>query len=502
MHLRNNKFKFLVALAVTVISLGWALPAEAQGDDERPPTRSTAPVSTPVPETSSTPDVLECRENFSRGELCPPAPSTGGGGGGGDDRRVIVDKPHACIYGELVSFTEHVRLRSEEGLPAPIRPRGYDDLRMVEDEVDMGGGSTADVGFGGVCHCPVGYELRPLASGYDANREVETQIDRRIDRQNSMQCVPRVGDTAPSTPPSVDLRPLIVWLEMHDDSICALRATALCRSAVEELNRCEATAQAARDNEAFEACFEQHHYTDSVTIQAGDAVVGSIESCVGATFVCSRLEVFYAPVPALPADEVGEGGSSVGEFLSENLDLQVDVNLCAGQSGLESSLVCGEIGGQVNLRPFASNRLGILLRGSYGGGNIGDEDLAIQDYVPVDRFTRGSVSLGLQITLVPRLRLDILAGFVRYTTGNSAENGSGDGARGNGLRTELAFTVDLTRPRAGFRAVPYFRIGVDVQHVTWDIFTTSGGHNYVNRTGVAGMIGFGLRLGSGAILAH
>lgn len=196
------------------------------------------------------------------------------------------------------------------------------------------------------------------------------------------------------------------------------------------------------------------------------------------------------------------GGSSVGEFLSQNVDFQVDVNLCAGQSGLESSLVCGEIGGQINLRPFASNRVGFVLRGSFGGGNIGDESLAIQDYVPVDRFTRGSVSLGLQITLAPRLRLDLLGGFVRYTTGNSAPNGSGDGARGNGLRTELAFTVDLTRPREGFRAVPYFRIGVDVQRITWDIFTTSGGHNYVNRTGVAGMIGFGLRLGSGAILAH
>jgi hypothetical protein len=485
----SHQNKFLVALTVAIINLGWALPAEAQGDDERPPTRSTAPVSTPVPETSSTPDVLECRENFSRGELCPPAPSTGGGGGGGDDRRVIVDKPHACIYGELVSFTEHVRLRSEEGLPAPIRPRGYDDLRMVEDEVDMGGGSTADVGFGGVCHCPVGYELRPLASGYDANREVETQIDRRIDRQNSMQCVPRVGDTAPSTPPSVDLRPLIVWLEMHDDSICALRATALCRSAVEELNRCEATAQAARDNEAFEACFEQHHYTDSVTIQAGDAVVGSIESCVGATFVCSELEVFYAPVPALPSDEVGEGGQGQGP----SIDIAVDLGASAFATGIRASSVEANAAIQFTLQPSTA-MIAPTVRLRMGYGRMNDEG-----GIEIRRPMRLHLGLGVQLILAERVRLDVLATTGAIMSQNTNSNGNGDGIRADrGIGAELGLSIDLNRRGqldSGVGLVPYLRLNAEVMSLRYNLANDQAEANYIRRTSYGFGVSFGIRFG-------
>lgn len=483
----SNKFKFTVVIMATIINLGWALPAEAQ-DDERPPTRSTAPVSTPV--TSDGPTVNECLP--LAGQICTPPQR---------EERIIrrtVPKPRACIWGHIVG-ADHTTIQAG-------------NMTVAGHVMSPGQGlpSTIDIGIGGDCICNDGgsehdsYYL-PADADHTPINGVRSVYEGRLATDGHEICLPRRGANSENQEDedvSVDLRPIIVWLEGLNGSICELRATDLCQSAVNNLNACEDTARMARDRAAYEACFEQHAYTGWVTLSATDIVTGDLEqNCAGVSFECSQYDVDYAPEPWLPADMVGEG-SSVGEFLSQNVDFQVDVNLCAGQSGLESSLVCGEIGGQVNLRPFASNRLGILLRGSYGGGNIGDEDLAIQDYVPVDRFTRGSVSLGLQITLVPRLRLDILAGFVRYTTGNSAENGSGDGARGNGLRTELAFTVDLTRPRAGFRAVPYFRIGVDVQHVTWDIFTTSGGHNYVNRTGVAGMIGFGLRLGSGAILAH
>lgn len=481
----SNKFKFTVALAVTIINLGWALPAEAQ-DDERPPTRSTAPVSTPV--TSDGPTVNECLP--LAGQICTPPQR---------EERIIrrtVPKPRACIWGRIVG-AEHTTIQAGQ-------------MTVAGHVMSPGQGlpSTIDIGIGGDCICnDSGSEhdsyYLPADADHTPINGVRSVYEGRLATDGHEICLPRTGASVEQNEDTpVDFGPIILWLEHLNGSVCALRATDLCRSAVEELNVCESRARMSRDNDAFESCYEQHSFTGSVTIATSDVVTGDLEqSCAGVSFECSALGVNYAPVPALPTDEVGEG-SSVGEFLSQNLDLQVDVNLCAGQSGLESSLVCGEIGGQVNLRPFASNRVGIVLRGSFGGGNIGDEDLAIQDYVPVDRFTRGSASLGLQIALVPRLRLDILAGFVRYTTGNSAENGSGDGARGNGLRTELAFTVDLTRPRSGFRAVPYFRIGVDVQHVTWDIYTTSGGHNYVNRTGVAGMIGFGLRLGSGAILAH
>ena len=455
---------FKMVIVMTIINGSFSTPAFAQDDEfEPPPTASTPNVS------SSTPTLQECRDEFAD-DICrrqtPPA-TTG-------TTTVRRTRWYVVVNGGLEGSRQHGEVETDYGV--------------------------AEYGIGGEAVCPP--NTVPLGIAPSALRHLRDAAGHRF-VAGTFCAVPngsvRQGDTI-----NIDMSEHVTVV-MFEELVARLERD----ERTLWLHMCSANYPNVIFEEWFNATPEgRNALCPDVDPAQQRQIDDNLET--NYRFECAdKMDVvtFQEWEAATPARRVelcppSAGGSSVGEFLSQNVDFQVDVNLCAGQSGLESSLVCGEIGGQINLRPFASNRVGFVLRGSFGGGNIGDESLAIQDYVPVDRFTRGSVSLGLQITLAPRLRLDLLGGFVRYTTGNSAPNGSGDGARGNGLRTELAFTVDLTRPREGFRAVPYFRIGVDVQRITWDIFTTSGGHNYVNRTGVAGMIGFGLRLGSGAILAH
>lgn len=471
----SHQNKFTVALAVTIINLGWALPAEAQ-DDERPPTRSTAPVSTPV--TSDGPTVLECLP--LAGQICPtpevdrdppPPPQQ--------------PRPRACVWGRIVGANGQ-RLSGV---------RTHEAASMVVGGVVMQPGhglpATVDTGIGGNCVCGDGEFYLPADADHTPRRAVQN-LDTvgRLARTGNEICLPRVGEVIENAPPvGVDLGPIIIWLGELEGSACVDRATDICQNLIHDLNACEATAQAARDNAAFEACFTQHHYTGSVTIPEGDVSVGGLSTCAGMTFECSRFGVNYAPVPALPSDEVGEGGQGQGP----SIDIAVDLGASAFATGIRASSVEANAAIQFALQPSTA-MIAPTVRLRLGYGRMND-----QGGIEIQQPMRLHLGLGVQAILTERVRLDVLATTGAIMSQNTNSNGNGDGIRADrGIGAELGLSIDLNRRGqldTGVGLVPYLRLNAEVMSLRYNLANDQAEANYIRRTSYGFGVSFGIRFG-------
>ena len=477
MHLRNNKFKFLVALAVTVISLGWALPAEAQGDDERPPTRSTAPVSTPV--STDGPTVLECLP--LAGEICPTPPPR--------QERIRrtppAPRPRACIWGRIVG-ADHTTIQAG-------------GMTVAGQVMSPGQGlpSTIDIGIGGDCICnDSGSEhdsyYLPADADHTPINGVRSVYEGRLATDGHEICLPRTGASVEQNEDApVDFGPIIVWLESLNGSVCELRATDLCRTAVEELNVCESRARMSRDNDAFESCYEQHSFTGSVVLTSSDIVTGDLEeNCAGVSFECSALGVNYAPVPALPADMVGEGQQTQGP----SIDIATDIGLSLYAAGIRARSIEGNVALQLTLQPTATARIAPTVQFRMGYGRMNDEG-----GIEIRQPMRLNLGLGVQLILAERVRLDVLATTGAIMSQNTNSNGNGDGIRADrGIGAELGLSIDLNRRGqldSGVGLVPYLRLNAVVMCLRYNLANVQAEANYIRRTSYGFGVSFGIRFG-------
>ncbi len=470
----SNKFKFTVVIMATIINLGWALPAEAQ-DDERPPTRSTAPVSTPV--TSDGPTVNECLP--LAGQICTPPQR---------EERIIrrtVPKPRACICGHIVG-ADHTTIQAG-------------NMTVAGHVMSPGQGlpSTIDIGIGGDCICNDGgsehdsYYL-PADADHTPINGVRSVYEGRLATDGHEICLPRRGANSENQEDedvSVDLRPIIVWLEGLNGSICELRATDLCQSAVNNLNACEDTARMARDRAAYEACFEQHAYTGWVTLSATDIVTGDLEqNCAGVSFECSQYDVDYAPEPWLPADMVGEGQND-----GASLDIAVDLGASAFATGIRASSVEANAAIQFTLQPSTA-MIAPTVRLRLGYGRMND-----QGGIEIQQPMRLHLGLGVQALIAERVRLDVLATTGAIMSQNTNSNGNGDGIRADrGIGAELGLSIDLNRRGqldTGVGLVPYLRLNAEVMSLRYNLANDQAEANYIRRTSYGFGVSFGIRFG-------
>lgn len=426
MHISNNKFKFLVVLMMTFVNISTVSaqpPGSAQATTATPATPATPAPTASVP---ANPQAWCQSEGYCDGSTPPPPVII-------DDTPPPQPRPRACIWGQIRGGRQ---------------VRTHDAANMTVNGVRVVPGrglpATVDTGIGGECICtdasdPDAIEnFLPADANHTPRRAVQN-LDTvgRLARTGNEICMPRTGsqteeENAP--PVGVDLRPIITWLTSIEGSVCRVHATNLCQNMVYELNACESRARMNRDEASFNACFEQHSYNGSVTIAESDATTGELESCGGMTFECSALGVNYAPVPALPADEVGEGGSNDESRMHYRLRL-------GGQfmigSSIDSTLMTGGLA-TLGVELFsANNRHGLILRGEIGSADMRGN----QGHAPIGRATLfgGSLAYGFR----PLNWATIALGG--RVLGMSDHNGDPDvyhGYRGTLAGPELALTLD------------------------------------------------------------
>lgn len=458
-------------VTMSIITGSFSTPAFAQADEfEPPPTGASTPNASVMP-TPANPRTW-CEEGgYCDGNTPPPATT---------ERTPPppprVDRPHACIGGDLVSFEEHEALRREAGLDAPIRPRNYSRLRMQADNVDMRNGVTADLGFGGICHCPTGYELMPVASGFDANRQVEAQVNRRIDRQNSMQCVPNVGDTQ-LAPPPVDFGPLLVRIEMDERTLW--------------LHMCQSNGVSF--DRWFAADYEERNALCPVIDQIGDTDVYVWNRDCAGRENAPTFEVWMAATPAqrvvlcpnvnAPTTIVNNNGVS--------LEVAADVGIALHNTGIEAQSVEGNAAFQLTMVPSSTARVLPTVRIDFGGGRMNDGG-----GVEIRNPVRLNVGMGVQVLLTQRLRLDALVTTGAIWSSNTNANQNGDGIRGSrAVGGELALSIDLGRAQSASNLMPYLRLSGGVQSIRYNLVDDAANSHYVRATDARVGLSFGIRFG-------